>query len=76
MRKENRGETLRIEEREVWERWEVRAARAGMGMAWEIAPEPPKGDKLEKDCGRCGSGGSGGHGGNSGNCRRGGDCVD
>ena len=48
MRKENRGETLRIEEGEVWERWEVRAARAGMGAVWEIAPEPPKGDKLEK----------------------------
>ena len=54
----------------------MQAARAEMGMAWEIAPEPPKGDKLEKDCGRCGSGGSGGHGGNSGNGRRGGDCVD
>ena len=72
MRKENRGETLRIEEGEVWERWEVRAARAGMGAVWEIAPEPPKGDKLEKNDGRCcGSGGSYGKGGNYGSSERG-----
>ena len=25
----------------VWERWE------GVGTVWEIAPEPPKGDKLQ-----------------------------
>jgi len=30
------------------------------GRAWEIAPEPPKGDKMEKDGGSGGSGGSGG----------------
>ena len=31
-------------------------------MRWEIAPEPPKGDKLEKDGERGESGGSGGSG--------------
>ena len=41
MREKNRGKSVRIE----GEWWEV----------WEIAPEPPKGDKLEKDGGIMGA---------------------
>ena len=47
-------------------------------MRWEIAPEPPKGDKLEKDSERGGNDGvraaraGGGRGGNGGNYGSGG----
>ena len=65
----------------MWERWG--ASRTGRWWEqWEIAPDPPKGDKLEKDGGRCGGlraaladGGrdeSSGKGGNYGSSGRGG----
>ena len=49
----------------------------GGGRWWEIAPEPPKGDKLEKDggiMGAVGNGGSSGSSGSGGNYGSGGRC--
>ena len=42
------------EQWEWWEGWELweRSERSEQWEQWEIAPEPPKGDKLEKDGGR------------------------